>query len=129
MSWNIDILVNTTLSLEALAKELKAVLNIPLEQKSDKAETWYEYDDPRFNLTVGTNGLENDRNLNFEDYPYTITIWPRKPYNKENKEMWYHDFVGPMFEKLKANGQYGLMLVVDVQQKLEEFRPVVETAL
>jgi hypothetical protein len=60
-------------------------------------------------ITIGTHSLENDRDLNFEDYPFQIEVEGSEAEARR------------IFELLRSTLKYSLLLVRDVQEKLDEF--------
>ena len=123
MSWNLGIYAGSNESLDDFAQELQALWDIPFERKSDRWETWYQHGDPDVYITIGEHNHSNDRDLRFEDYRYSILLWPRKHYLEEVREQWRKELAPMLVNKLKAIQRYPLMLVEEGQIKLDEYHP------
>jgi len=123
MSWSVDVFVNSPAPLGAFVREIEPLLGIKLQRLSASGETWYEFRDPSIALTVGDHELENDRDMNFEDYRYQISVRAINVWDWEKHQKRCRDFARAVFEKLKATGRYRLLLVEDIQKKLDEFHP------
>ena len=67
------------------------------------------------------NGGE-DSDLDFEIYEYILRVNPGLVHPKEKYEQ-QDKAARSIFEKLKATGKYRLMLIDDVQVKMDEFSP------
>jgi hypothetical protein len=120
------VFVRAEADLADFAKELEQLLGIDLRRESDDYGTWYEFINPRAAVTLGEHEFINDRDLKFEDYRYDIQVRalriktddPNEPLRRRD------EFARSVFEKLKATRKYPLMLVDNLQTKLEEFHPV-----
>ena len=75
-------------------------------------------------LTVGS--MIEHRDIKFEEYPYNLSIRALNISNQLDKQKWRDDFASYVFQKLKGTERYRLMLVDDLQVKLEEFAPLVK---
>ncbi len=118
MSEGKQIFIKSNSSLEELAQELEKVIGVEfefiLDDMDDKNYDRYQWSgEGIYALLKSAFGFENDVSLNFEDYQYYIGI--RGPAKEEYARM--------VFEKLKSTEQYSLMLVHDVQIKLDEYEP------
>jgi hypothetical protein len=101
--------------------ELVADLNTQLgtnfvEQPSEYAT--YLSSSSDLALDLGTHDFENDRDMLFEEYPYVITV------RKIGRNADFQAAAARrVFDTLKAIGRYRLLLVSDLQSKLDEFDP------
>jgi hypothetical protein len=97
--------------------DLNAALDTKfIEQPSDYAK--YLYSSPGLALDLGTHDFDNDRDMLFEQYPYVMTV------RKVGRDPTFQAVAaGRLFDALKATGRYRLLLVSDLQTKLDEFDP------
>ncbi|WP_017720732.1 hypothetical protein [Kamptonema formosum] len=126
MSESRDIFIDSQTGLANQAKEIESLLDIQFQLISDRYETWYEYRNSRISLTLGEHDFENDRDMNFEEYRYHLSVRALNLDTEAERKKWRDDFASFVFQKLKATQKYRLMLVEDLQVKLEEFCPVYE---
>ena len=126
MSRTLDIFIEFPQEIEHLIKELELILALKFELFSDGNENWYEFRNSTITLTVGKHDFENDQDINFEEYPYNLSIRSLNISNELDRQKWRNDFASYVFQKLKATERYRLMLVDDLQVKLEEFAPLVK---
>ena len=126
MSRTLDIFVDFPQGIEHLIKELEFILALKFELISDGTDNWYEFRNSTITLTVGKHDFENDRDINFEEYPYNLSIRGLNISNELERKKWRDDFASYVLHKLKATERYHLMLVDDLQVKLEEFAPLVK---
>ncbi|HBK96192.1 MAG TPA: hypothetical protein DD001_02110 [Microcoleaceae bacterium UBA10368] len=126
MSRTLDIFLDFPQGLEHLIKELELILALKFELISDVTDNWYEFHNSIITLTVGKHDFENDKDINFEEYPYNLSIRALNISNEIDRKKWRDDFASYVFQKLKATERYRLMLVDDLQVKLEEFAPLVK---
>jgi hypothetical protein len=126
MSESRDIFIDSQTGMANLAKEIESLLDIQFQLISDRYETWYEYRNPRISLTLGEHDFENDRDMNFEQYRYHLSVRALNLDTEAVRKKWRDEFASFVFQKLKATQKYRLMLVEDLQVKLEEFCPVYE---
>ena len=124
MSKSMDIFVDTEESLTVFIHELESLLKVSFELHMRGDEIWYEeVDNPKLVLTAGGHEFENDRDMNFEDYRYNISLRPINYKTKAEWEQIRNDAAQRIFQQLKATQKYSLMWVDDVQVKLAEFSP------
>ncbi len=126
MSRTLDIFLDFPQGLEHLIKELEFILALKFELISDGTDNWYEFRNSTNTLTVGKQDFENDRDIKFEEYPYNLSIRALNISNELDRQKWRNDFASYVLHKLKATESYRLMLVDDLQVKLEEFAPLVK---
>ncbi len=126
MSESRDIFIDSPTGIVNLGKEIESLLDIQLHLISDRYETWYEYRNPRISLTLGEHDFENDRDINFEQYRYHLSVRALNLDTEAERKKWRDDFASFVFQKLKATQKYRLMLVEDLQVKLEAVCPVYE---
>lgn len=126
MSRTLDIFVDFPHKIEYLIKELEFILDLKFELFSDGTDNWYEFPNSTITLTIGKHDFENDRDIKFEEYPYNLSIRALNISNEFERKKWCDDFASYVFQKLKATEKYRLMLVDDLQVKLEEFVPLMK---
>ena len=126
MSRTLDIFVDFPHEIEYLIKELELILALKFELVSDGIDNWYEFSNSTITLTIGKHDFENDRDIKFEEYPYNLSIRALNISTEFDRQNWCNDFASYVFQKLKATERYRLMLVDDLQVKLEEFAPLVK---
>jgi len=123
MSESMNIFVCAQEDMEVFTKDIASVLGIKLRLASEGEEAFYEFSDQHVVFTLGEHDFENDRDLNFSDYRYWISVRASDGWGWKERESRRDDFTRLVFEKLKATQRYSLMLVKNLQVKLEEFRP------
>ena len=126
MSRTLDIFVDFPQEIEHLIKELEFIRALNLELISDGTDNWYEFRNSTITITVGKHDFENDRDIKFEEYPYNLSIRALNISHELERQKWRDEFASYVFQKLKATERYRLMLVDDLQVKLEEFAPLVK---
>ncbi len=124
MSRTVDIFVDSQVGIKTLVEEIESLLSIKLQLIIDLDETWYEYRNYRIIMTLGEHEFENDRDMYFAAHRYHISVRAVKIETETNRQHWRDEFARLVFQKLKASQKYPLMLVSDLQVKLEEFCPV-----
>jgi hypothetical protein len=123
MSWNVSIYLDPAPSLEVLAKEVGDLLGVHM-QEIDEDGRKYQYDTQDFILYLDADhGMENDRDMNFEDYQYQISLWRHNSPNTPDTRTNTLKFARLAFDQLRKTGRYRLMLVENGQRKLEAFAP------
>jgi hypothetical protein len=123
MSKSLDIFIESEVPIEVFVKEMETLLGVKLQPISDDEEIFYEFRDPQIVLSVGTHDFVNDRDMNFEDYHYDLSVRALNISAEANRKKWRDTFARKVFQKLRASRKYPLMLVEDIQVKLEAFRP------
>jgi len=132
MSWSLNLLIDGPASLDALARELNLLLVIALgqEERHEGTKAAYsnnEFTDNReyfFLSLVDEHGLENDRDMNFEDFAYELNITRKNSCDPNMAEQKCFEFARLAFDTLKKTGKYRLMLTENVQSKLDSFDPL-----
>src|SRR5258708_22072026 len=119
----ISICVDVSETIEALAQELETLLGIKFERPDDNPYIHYQISFDQIFLTLGTHSLVNDRDLLFEDYPFEIEMSTYGFYDWEESERRLKGFSIMLFNKLRDQRKYGLLMVNNVDIKLDEFRP------
>src|SRR5579859_3023737 len=111
MSWNVALFVAGAPSLRALAEEASSLSRITFVYVNEENTERYEYSGPDFTLIVGEDhDLENDRDMNFQDYPYQVTLWRNNPPDRVQAQAKTLEFAKSLFEKFKDTGRYRIML-------------------
>jgi hypothetical protein len=101
------------------------VLQLPLKcYESRGGNIFYEFRHNQVKALLTEHSYENDGDVRFEDYRYEISITAIKQLASEtDQRQWRNDFAHRVFELLKGTQDYSLMLVDDLQLKIEEFHP------
>ncbi len=123
MSRSIDIFADAKAPLGIFMREIETVLGFKLQRVDEGGETWYEFRNPRIVLTVGEHDFETDRDMNFADYRYNLSVRALNINTEKERKQWREEFARAVFEKLKATRRYPLMMVENLGVKLDEFRP------
>ena len=123
MARSMDIFVGLEVPIKIFVKEIETVLGIKLQRISDGDEVCYEFQNAHIIFTVGMHNFVNDRDMNFEDYHYHLSVLAPNIGDGADPKKWRDEFARKVFQKLKAGRRYPLMLVEDVQVKLETFCP------
>jgi hypothetical protein len=123
MSSCIGVFIDTNITLEHLVEELAVNLNLAFEFQKDECEEWFSFNDKRGLFIVGTHDYENDRSIFFENYKYEISFWATRDNSPEKRELLQIDVGRMLFEKIKKAKTYPIMLIFDMQEKLDEYNP------
>jgi hypothetical protein len=129
MTWSINLFIDTPVSIDDLSKELDLLLGISLSKdRSDINSTlpgdMYTYSQHYCFLTlVNEHGLENDRDMNFEDFAYELDVSVLTGQHPELSRQKCLEFASAAFNKLKETRKYKLMLTMDVQSRIDYFDP------
>ena len=124
MSKTIDIFVDYQGQIEHLVKELELLISHPLTHKSDDYESWYEFQNQTIVLSLGKHDFEDDQELNFSSFLYQISLRAINLQTEVERQKVCHDFAALIWQQLKTQ-KYHLMLVEDLQVKLDSFVPLV----
>ena len=127
MSRKFHIFVDTKLDQAEFTKEFTLISGLILNHKPDEYGGRYETQQPEFLLDLSTHDFDNDRNLNFEAYRYDVRLIPFGITSDQEWSNFLAKVVRPLYLKMKAAGDFSLMLVDDLQAKLEEFNPQLST--
>lgn len=123
MSWNVSIYLDPAHSIEVLAEEIGNLLGVTL-QEIDEDGKKYQYSTNDFVLYLDADhGLENDRDMNFSDYRYQISLWSLNTLDPQKSRANALKFAHFVFDQLRKTGRYRLMLVENDQRKLDAFAP------
>lgn len=123
MTRSIDIFVKDDRPVRELAEELESLLKITLSAIEGIQETYYQFNNQKVEMTLGEHSFDNDKEMNFENYSYHISVRALNIGTGEDRMKWCNEFAGFVFKQLKINQKNQLMLVDDLQVKLEEFYP------
>jgi hypothetical protein len=100
-----------------LVADLNATLGTHFVKQPSEYAT-YLSSSSDLSLDLGTHDFDNDRDMLFEEYPYVITV------RKIGHDADFQTAAARrVFDALKATGRYRLLLVSDLQSKLDEFGP------
>jgi hypothetical protein len=114
---------------EDFSKEMEVSLGITFrfvpDANGDDVFDYYLFADEYRRITLSTTGegFENDKNMNFGDYQYYVSVQAIGWKYPEDRDRILNESSRSIFEKLKAIGRYPLMMTYDVQRKLDEFYP------
>jgi hypothetical protein len=123
MARAIDVFIVSKASLKDIVKELETLLKLTPQQFSDDYEIWYEFQDEHTLYLVGDHEYVNDRNIKFEDYQYDIEMITLNIRDVEERTKHLEDTAYRIFNLLKQTKKYPIMLVDNLQIKLNEFHP------
>jgi hypothetical protein len=124
MSWSVDLFVDAKVPLQQFVREVELICGVQfMKFRSDDRER-YEYRDPRGVVCLwDDHGLENDRGINFEDYRYEMNVRPYRTTHWEKDQRAGYELASRLFEQLKSTSRYRLMLVEELQNRLQVFDP------
>jgi hypothetical protein len=123
MSRPMDVFIVSKEPLEDIVKELETLLKMPAQRFSDNYETWYVLHDEHTLYSVGDHEYVNDNDAPFEDYQYDIEVQATNMKDAEERTKHQEDAAYRVFNLLKQVKKYPLMLVDNLQIKLDEFHP------
>jgi hypothetical protein len=126
MAESMNIFVASSLPLEAFVKEVSSLLDFQFQFSEDQYEKWYVALLPQGKVTLGKHEFENNKDMKFEDFNFVIDFWVNRNLDDSNREQTKQAVGRKIFSALKQTGKYRLMLVHDVQTKIDEFRPQLE---
>ena len=86
MADSMNVLIDTDLSLEQLAREVGDVLGLKFEYHKDEYDEWYAARTDEGLYDLGVNDAENDGDMNFEDYKYDLRFWENTDNSAEERE-------------------------------------------
>lgn len=125
MSWSIHLFVDGPDSLDALSREIGDFLHISFNSLEEDGDRFYDFDDKRYCfVSVRRNyGLDNDRDMNFEDFAYEMKVQARRVSDWQSAREACLKIGRETFEGLKRGGRYKLMLTHQLDTKLDSFSP------
>jgi hypothetical protein len=123
MSRPMDVFLVSKASLEDIVQELEVLLKMPAQRFSDDYETWYVLHDDHTLYSVGGHEYINDNDVHFEDYQYDIEVQATNIKDAGERAKHLEDAAYQLFNCLKQTKKYPLMLVDNLQIKLDEFHP------
>lgn len=125
MSYSLQIFVETESTPEQLAEELQEVLELTFTPFTFDGITIYENRNlgkAQF-IKIGTHDYESYDDAPLEDYPIEIDIEVTEPENDEDAMLEAQlVFATMIFEKMEATQKWNLILMLDVDEKLREFK-------
>ncbi len=110
-------------------QEIEAILGLDFRFMPDSGGNdcfdYYVFADEHRRITLSETGegFENDRDMNFGDYQHYIGVQAIGWRYEEEHDRILNESSRAIFEKLKAAGRYPLMMIYDMQRKLDEFQP------
>ena len=124
MSYSATIFIDSENSLEALANDVSRLLEVDLRTTNVDGDNVYEYYYPDFQLRVyADHGMVNHQDLNFEDYPYALSLWRLSGPDHVRSDKNTLEFAWLAFRRLKGTECYRLMFVENLEKKLASFNP------
>lgn len=126
MSRSVNIFIDTDLSLGKIVSHIEMLIGVKLDQYDDDGDLYFEYKDSPMYLTFGAHDFLNDRDMNFEDYVFMLDVRAIGIHNAEERISQQKIMGQEIYNKLKGTSNFKLMLVDDVQKKIEEFNPTEE---
>ena len=128
MAESLYLFIDANAPLEQIVVRIAACMELQFHKCASEGETFYETRTPHSIITIfGAHGCENDRDMHFEDYQYAVEIRPIRDLRMATNQEQTEQFTSRLFEQLKATDCYALLLVWDLQQKLQEHRPCAHT--
>jgi hypothetical protein len=124
MSFGIQVFVSGRASLNQLAADIGDIIGTKLNKVSDATGIRYTVSGGNYFLDLfGDHGFENDREMDFESYKYTIHISGARNRKPDEMRLRIKKLAQMIFERLRKLEQYRLMLVEDGQLKIGTFVP------
>jgi|Deesub1362A_J573_1020465.scaffolds.fasta_scaffold11583_2 hypothetical protein len=123
MARSLHIFLSSGKSIAELARELSLELGFAFEKVDRDGEVFYEFFDPPRKVILSENTFINDRDLDFEQYQFDIAIWVAGVKDPLQRWQMQQSLARDIFENLKRTGAYRLMMVDDLQVKLDEYAP------
>jgi hypothetical protein len=117
-----NLFVAAETNFDEFVQEINNILGLKLQKQKDEYDEWYAARTEEGLFEAWVHNFENDRDLRFEEYKYEITYWVNKSLAPEMIEEKQNEVGRRLFDKLKATKRYPLMLVYDVQSKLDEYK-------
>ncbi len=102
MSRCIDIFVQSDVLLEDLLGTLENLLSIKLHKMELDAEIWHEYISEHILISFGYHSFENDRDMDFENYRYDISIRSINMYDPMRSDNVRRRFAWRIYSMLRA---------------------------
>ena len=122
MSSVISIFAACAEPIEQFVSQVEAVLSIPFKRVTSSDPTVFEARTEDSVITASRHDFVDDRDLNFEDYTYELQFRPLRDQHYALHERETFSYVKTAFDKLKSTLRSNLMLVDDLQHKLDEYR-------
>lgn len=124
MSWSVDLFVDAQDPMPQFVRDVESACDVKFTQCCSDAGERYEYRDSLGVVCLwGDHEIENDRGINFEDYRYEMNVRPYRTTDWERDQRAGCELAARLFERLKATGRYRLMLVEELQKRLQVFDP------
>jgi hypothetical protein len=124
MSYANNLFLDSPVALEAISREVGDLLGIAFQRVDSGEGPTYQYNSPDCFLSLrGGHGMVNDRDMKFEDYAYQLEVLSRRTSDSKRDRDKCSQFARRLFEKLKITGRHRLLLVENLQKKLDSFEP------
>ena len=121
MSDSANIFVKSCTDLENFVRELEILTGVKLLHYTDQYSEWYGFLDQSVRITLHKHELDNDTDMNFEDYPYQIEVWGIDDMNPVERARRRESYALSLFDKLKSLQKYDLVMWDNLETKLEEY--------
>jgi hypothetical protein len=129
MPTEISIFVDSGEDPATFVKSMEIILGVQMHSIPDRGTIRYSYRDgvkKWINLRIHTFFDDYDlkgEKLAYSNYSYQIEIGLYNMLINDLYEAEINDFANDVFEKIKRSGQYSILLVRNLEQKLDEFSP------
>ncbi len=118
-----EIFARTSQPLEEIVREVEELMNIQTRRVTDDLRVRYDFTNENVDVTISGHDFENDRDANFEDYQYCISMRALRGNPPEEYDERRKTFARRAFERLSATGRYGLMMTSNLQTVLARYEP------
>ena len=127
MSWSVDLFVDAQDPMPQFVRDVESACNVKFTPAPALTRP--------SGMSIAQDSLgvvclrddheapENDRGINFEDYRYELNVRPYRTTDWERDQKAGDELAARLFEQLKATGRYRLMLVEELQKRLQVFDP------
>lgn len=122
MSRTLQIMIDSADALEEVAERVGSLLRLSMTPRSEDGTTWYEGANPSMGIRLDEHSLENDDDLNWEDYRYMLDIDPYNWRTDDDWRRWIDSHGRSAFETLERM-HVPLMMVDNVERKVSEYVP------
>jgi hypothetical protein len=117
----ISIFLDCLEPIERLESQLEPILSVHFKELTGKGTKVFEARTRDSVIAIRRHDFENDRDLNFEDYSYEIQIRPIRDQLYDLHERRTLSYARSAFAELKSVLKCNMMLVDDLQHKLDEY--------
>ena len=122
MSRVFSIFVDWPKPIDELVPRLAPLLSASFQELTGRDPRAFEARTPDCVVTISHHNFENDRDLKFEDFTYELQFRPIRDRNYDLHEVKTLSYAKASFDRMKSALPCHLMLVDDLQHKLDEYR-------